>query len=144
LVKVGRKKIKDKKMKGLFWNIRSLGQKGRTQALASRIRENHIDFVGVSEIKKEEYSAGTLRALMGNVKFDWCSLRARGSVGGILVGANSNLFTLTTGDILDYNVSVMLTNKVSGFTFKVITVYGSPYEDRKHVFIDELHIVMAS
>jgi hypothetical protein len=56
LVKVGRKKIKDKKMKGLFWNIRSLGQKGRTQALASRIRENHIDFVGVSEIKKGEYS----------------------------------------------------------------------------------------
>lgn len=51
---------------------------------------------------------------------------------------------MTTGDILDYTVSVMLTNKVSGFTFKMITLYGSPCEDRKQVFIDELHKVMSS
>lgn len=40
-------------------------------------------------------------------------IRARGSVGGILVGANSDLFTMTPGDLLEYTASVMLTNKVS-------------------------------
>lgn len=39
-------------MRALFWNIRGLGQKGRVLALANRIRENHVDFVGVVETKK--------------------------------------------------------------------------------------------
>lgn len=102
-----------------------------------------MDFVGISETKKGDYPTSTLRALFGNVRFDWCSLRARGSAGGILVGANANLFTLTSGDILDYIVSVMLTNKVTGFAFKLITVYDT-HEDDKQAFLDELHQVMAS
>jgi len=39
-------------MKGLFWNIRGLGQNGRVPALANKIRENHANFVGVVETKK--------------------------------------------------------------------------------------------
>jgi hypothetical protein len=33
-------------MIGLFWNIRGLGQIGRILALVSRIRDNHVYFVG--------------------------------------------------------------------------------------------------
>jgi hypothetical protein len=57
-------------MKGLFCNIRGLGLTGRIQALGSRIRENHADFVGISETKKRDYPTNTLRALFGNVRFD--------------------------------------------------------------------------
>ena len=52
-------------MKGLFWNIRGLGQTGRTPALANKIRENHVDFVGIVETKKSEYSTGLLRSITG-------------------------------------------------------------------------------
>ena len=62
----------------------------------------------------------------------------------MLVGSNADLFTMTTGDLLDYTTSVMLTNKMSGFSFKVISVYGSPYEDGKQAFLDELHKVLGS
>lgn len=131
-------------MKGLFWNIRGLGQKGRVPALANKIRENHVDFVGVMETKKSEFSPGMLRSITGNVLFNWCSLRAKRSAGGILIGADANVFTLTPGEILDFSLSVMLTNKVTGFAFKLIVVYGSPYEEGKPAFIDELHKVMGA
>jgi hypothetical protein len=39
-------------MIGLFWNIRGLGKIGRVPALVSRIRDNHVDVVGVIETKK--------------------------------------------------------------------------------------------
>lgn len=129
-------------MKGLFWNIRGLGQIGRVPALAGRIRETHADFVGIVETKKREFTPGFLRSLTGNVQFEWCSLSAKGSAGGILVGANSDLFSFTVKDTLDYSVSVMLTNKVTGFTFKLLVIYGSPYEEGKQLFLDELHKVM--
>lgn len=87
----------------------------RVPALANRIGENKVDFVGIMETKNSEYSRSLLRSLTGNVPFNWCSLRAKGSAGGILVGANANNFTLTAGDILDYSVNVMLSNKITRF-----------------------------
>lgn len=82
-------------MIGLFWNIRGFGQTGRRPALANRIRENHVDFVGILENKKREFTVGFLRSLIGNIPFSWCSRQAIGSAGGILVGANSDMFTLS-------------------------------------------------
>jgi len=75
-----------------------------------------------------------LRSLTGNVKFNWCSLKAKGSARGILIGANDDLFTMSVGELLDFTVSVMLTNKTSSFAFKLVVVYGSPYEEGKQSF----------
>jgi hypothetical protein len=33
-------------------------------------------------------------------------------------------------------------SKVDNFTWRLIVVYGSPYEDTKQEFLDELHNVM--
>lgn len=59
-----------------------------------------------------------------------------------MIAANDDLFTMTVGDLLDFTMSVMLTNKVSGFAFKLVVVYGSRYDDGKQSFVDELHKVM--
>lgn len=71
-------------------------------------------------------------------------MRAKGSAGGILVGANADMLTLIAGDILDYSVRVMLTSKINGFTFKLVVIYGFLYEEGKQSFIDELDKVMGS
>jgi hypothetical protein len=42
-----------------------LSKIGRFPALVSRIRYTHADFVGIMETKKESFSPGYLRALMG-------------------------------------------------------------------------------
>ena len=129
-------------MRGLFWNIRGLNKIGRVPALVSKIRENHVDFVGVMETKKESFTPGFLRALTGNTPFSWCFKPANGSAGGILLGVNSNIFHLTVSDILEFSISAMILDKKSGFSWKLIVVYGSPYEEGKHRFSDELHKVL--
>jgi hypothetical protein len=85
-----------------------------------------------------------LRSLTGNTPFEWCYKPARRTAGGILVGANSDLFVITVGQILDFSVSVMLLDKKTGYSWKLIVVYGSPYEEGKEAFIDELHSLMGN
>lgn len=132
-------------MIGVFLNIRGLGQLGRISALTSRIRDNHVDFVGIMETKKDVFfSDGLLSSLTGNIPFSWCYLKSKGFAGGILVGANANIYTLRRCDILEFCVSVMLTNKSSSFSVKIVVVYGPPYEDGKQHFLDELDTVMLS
>jgi hypothetical protein len=98
-------------MIGIFWNIRGLGTIGRIPALVNRLKVNHVDFVGILETNKEDFSPSLLKSLTGNTPFSWCHQPAKRSVGGILVGVNANLFVVTIGQILDFSVSVMLLDK---------------------------------
>ncbi len=75
-------------MKGLFWNIRGMGQVEKTGHLQDLIKEKNIDFVGIMETIKQDFSAGLLRGLSGNKNMKWEWLPAMGHSGGILVGIN--------------------------------------------------------
>jgi hypothetical protein len=54
-----------------------------------------------------------------------------GTAGGILVGVNADLFVSTLSQILKFTVSIMILDKRSGFNWKLVVVYGSPYEEGK-------------
>lgn len=45
----------------------------------------------------------------------------------------------TICQVLEFSVSAMLLDKTSGFNWKLIVLYGLPYEGGKQAFIDELH-----
>jgi hypothetical protein len=51
---------------------------------------------------------------------------------------------MMNSDVLEVSVSVILTNKNTRFYFKLVVVYGSPYEEGKQSFLDELDLVMNS
>jgi hypothetical protein len=131
-------------MIGFFWNIRGLGLPGRINALVDKIRCNHVDFLGLTETKKEHLSSGLLRSLTGNVPFKWLSLPTVGSAGGILIGVNTEVFSVTESDILKYSASVFMQDIRTSFKWKLVVIYGSPYEEGKQEFIDELHQIMHS
>lgn len=76
------------------------------------------------ETKKSDFSLGYLKSLSFNIPFDWCYLKSKGSAVGILVGCNSDMFSMLIDDILTFTVSVMLTCKKTGFVWKFIAVYG--------------------
>ncbi|KAJ1255929.1 hypothetical protein BS78_K135000 [Paspalum vaginatum] len=80
--------------------------------------------------------------LGGNAPFEWLCLPTKGSAGGILVGA-IEFFNVCIGDVLWYSVSVFLTEKKTGFSWKLVEVYGSPYEKGKQEFLDELDLVLS-
>jgi hypothetical protein len=121
-----------------------LGKLGRVPALISKIRYSHAEFVGIMETKKNPLSTGFLKTLSGNVPFNWHHLEARGSAGGILVGANRDVFNMAVDKVLKFSVSVILTNKSNGFAWKLVVVYGPAYDELRQEFLDELEIVMGS
>ncbi|KAJ1291702.1 hypothetical protein BS78_02G335900 [Paspalum vaginatum] len=82
--------------------------------------------------------------LGGRVPFEWFCLPARGFAGGILVGANLDIYNICLGDVLRYSISVFLTDKRIGFNWKLIVVYGSPYEEGKQDFLEELDLVISN
>lgn len=45
--------------------------------------------------------------------------------------------------MLDYSVSLMVEDKLTSFCWKLIVVYGSPYDSGKVDFINELHSIMS-
>jgi hypothetical protein len=130
-------------MIGLFWNIRSLGKTGRQPALANRVRDNHVDIIGIVETKRESFSPGFLKNLNGNTPYSWFINPAKGSPGGMLIGVSVDLYVATLGQTLDFSISIMLLDRKSGFSWKLVVVYGSPYEEGKQPFLDEIHNIMS-
>jgi exonuclease III len=131
-------------MRGIFWNIRGLNQPGRKLSLEHVIRTNHVDFIGVQETKKEEFSDSFLKNLTGAASFSWIFLPARGTAGGILVGARDDSLIVNNVRMHNFSVSCHLSDKRKGFSLKLVVVYGPSYDDKKVDFIDELHGNMAS
>jgi hypothetical protein len=77
-----------------------------------------------------------------NRDFIWHCLPATGTVGGILVGLNSRKFEVLAWQNLIFAVSVMIKNCDDKFVWRFLSVYGSPYEDGKQEFINELHSLL--
>jgi exonuclease III len=80
--------------------------------------------------------------LTRNIPFHWFSLPAKGTIGGILVGCNKDKFSAYVCDILDFSISIMIKDFKTNFYWKLVVVYGSPYEDGKLDFLNELHATM--
>jgi hypothetical protein len=70
-------------MIGATWNIRSLAKPGRKQAIIDFMSEHKIEFIGFQETKKEIIHPGFLKSISGRFEFNWFSLPAKKTAGGI-------------------------------------------------------------
>jgi hypothetical protein len=68
-------------MRGVFWNIRGLGVKGRKQCIIDLIRTQKLEFIGIQETKSRDFSINYLNALSGGRQFCWNWLPVDGSAG---------------------------------------------------------------
>lgn len=98
-------------MKGLIWNVRGLGRPGRALALTSLIRQHKPDFIGLQETKKPLLHFNQIRAMTGLGYFQWHQISAIGSAGGILVGANADLYIMTVAASFTFSTCVMIQDK---------------------------------
>jgi hypothetical protein len=53
-------------------------------------------------------------------------------------------FRMVGVSLLNSSVSVILQDDKTGCSWRLLVVYGCPYEEGKAEFIDKLHIVLAS
>ena len=127
-------------MIGAFWNIRGLNKSGRLKCISDFIRSNKLDFVGFQETKKEVIADSSLEAV--NRNFNWNYIPARGTAGGVLVGVRKDVLDILNWQYFQYYAVLIVKNSLDKFIWRLIVVYGSPYEDTKVEFINELHLVM--
>jgi exonuclease III len=111
------------------------------QSVIDLMSENKVEFIGIQETKKQEFSNVYLEALGGRKQFRWIWLPSKGSAWGILMGLDSDVFEVIRWDINDYSVSREVINKKEKFRCVIVTVYGAAYEEKKQEFIDELYSI---
>jgi hypothetical protein len=86
-----------------------------------------------------DISDNYLNSLVGNTMFSWISLPAIGSAGGICVSVDTDLFDIISWEAKTFSVPVVVKVKTSGLILRIVTVYGSSYEEKKEAFSFELH-----
>ena len=128
----------------LFWNPRGLNRPDKFIRVHDLIREICPDIICFSKTKKVDFTTMQLQQLDPHDKFCWRWLSANDTAGGIIVGISVDLFDVISWDIHLFSVSALLKCKKDGTIWKLISVYGSAYEEHKLEFINELHNVYAN
>jgi hypothetical protein len=126
-------------MKGAFSNIRGLNKTSRAKIVSDLIKMNSLDFLGIQESKKENFSDGFLNAIDKN--FVWKYVPANGTTWGILMGFKSSAYGIISWQEFQYYGVAKIKNQIDNFIWRVITVCGSPYDETKIEFLTELHRV---
>jgi hypothetical protein len=108
--------------------------------LSDFIKINRLDFVGIQETKRMDFSESTVDNYYS--RMCWKCLSANGSAGGILVGFKSHGFEVVAWQVFEYCTVAIVKNQGDKFTWRLIVVYESPYEETKMDFVGELHRVM--
>jgi exonuclease III len=124
-------------MRGLFWNIRGMGKKGRTRCIQEKIQEE-LNFIGIQETKSVGFNESYLDSLTGSKHFCWKWLPTKKTAGGILMGVNDDIFEMINWEVRNFSVSCVVVNKIDKLKSRICTVYGPPYEEKKQEFLDEL------
>jgi hypothetical protein len=79
-------------MIGLIWNCQGLGIGSKVQFLRELIKDEKVDFIGLQETLRSNFSEFWLNSLAGNKSFAWFSAPPIGRSGGLLVGFNADVF----------------------------------------------------
>jgi hypothetical protein len=116
-------------MIGAFWNIRSLNKTGRLECLKIFIDNNSLDFVGIHETKKDAFHQSFFNCF--GDQFSWNFLPACGTAGGVLVGLRKSKFNILRSDIKQFCISAFISNSRDNFSWRLISVYGSAYDEHK-------------
>jgi hypothetical protein len=119
-----------------------LNKSGRLQCLSDFIAKHKLDFVGIEETKKAEFSSGFLNSAYSSM--DWKYIPAQGTTGGILFGSRSATMSVVRWKEYKYCATVIVKNCHDNFVWRLVIVYGSPCEESKMEFIEELQEMMES
>ena len=125
-------------MRGLIWNCRGVGKKGMATCLSDLISDHSIDFLGLQETLKKDFSPKIIRRFdpFGNFHWEWVPVVGRS--GGILCGIRTNTLEVlgcTKGRyLLQLNIKDFKTKKA----WILFVVYGSAHEEHRDDFLREL------
>ena len=98
-------------MNALFWNVRGTRHDIKRNFIKGIIVDKLLDFVGLLETIKGDYTKNELHNLSGGGNFLWEWIAPRGKSGGILVRINNDNFDLIQVEKGTYFVRTLLFDK---------------------------------
>ena len=122
----------------MFLNSRGLRDLAKYTHIVDSIRDHHLDFVGISETGKRDFSVSQVNRLSGGVDFTWISRPPCGISGCLLLGVRKDTMKVLTSSDGEFHIKLHIRNKVDNFTSSLATVYGAAQDEHKSAFLREL------
>ena len=102
------------------------------------IRDHGLDFVGIQETMKKDFSSKFLRKIDPGECFEWRWTPSVGKSGGILCGTKKDTFDVKNCEVGKYIMKMEVWDKSKKLNYCVLVVYGSAHEEFKEEFLVEL------
>jgi hypothetical protein len=118
-------------MIGLIWNCQGLGKDSKFEFLKELIRDEKVDFIGLQETNKKQFSDSWLASIGISKLFAWFSSPPNGKSGGLLVGFNSDVFYVREHAAGEFMIRTLVLHKEKNFIWNFINVYGAAQNDNK-------------
>lgn len=118
--------------------MRGIGADYKRNFIRDTIYNRKLDFVGIQETIKPDFTKNELHNLCGGRNFTWVWSQARRRSGGILVGINNDNLDVIHSETGIYFVRTHLYDKQKKFDCNLITVYGDAQTDGKVAYLAEL------
>lgn len=100
--------------------------------------EKKLDFIGLQETIKSQYTKNDLHSLCGGRNFIWHWAPPRGRSGGIIFGINGDVMDVIQVEVGEYFDRILVFDKIAKFNWNLITMYGDAQIERKAAFSAEL------
>ena len=121
-------------MIGLLWNCREVSKKGMSSMLKDLLAEYEVDFVGLQETMRKNYSDKFFRKIDYGKKFAWHWVPSNGKSGGILCGISLDRFEVLKFVEGLFTVNAIVHDKKDKRVISLVTVYGPAHEDNRVFF----------
>ena len=121
-------------MKVIFWNSRGLRDLAKFRFLSDITKEKNLDFIALLETCRKNFTDKELNNICGGKQFLWSWIDHKGHSRGILLGINPSIFDIGFISQGDYHIKIRMRNKVDGFQWNLIAVYGAAQAEYKKSF----------
>jgi exonuclease III len=125
-------------MIGASMNCRGVGKKGMSVFLADLLRDQQLDFIGLQETIKKDYSPAFFRRIDPRGEFDWKWINSVGRSGGILGGFRLSRFTICDTSVGKFYIKATLSDLKLSVKWCLVIVYGAAQSCDKEEFLVEL------
>jgi exonuclease III len=125
-------------MKILIWNIRGLGNAGRRKLLVELIAKYYFDCICLQETIKSSIRQRELDRFACNLEMHWFWVPCRGHSGGMLMGVNKDLASVSEEDQGAFYQSLKIKMIADDFEWTLMNVYGPAHDDGKLEFLEEI------
>ncbi|GJZ02093.1 RNA-directed DNA polymerase, eukaryota [Tanacetum coccineum] len=123
-------------------NMKGLGHKTKKGWIKELCAKHRINFVTLQETKMEKMDLFTIKALWGNLSFDYAVSYSVGNSGGILCVWDHNLFVKDHVSSSNYFLAIMGTWTPTSTKLLIISVYAPQELSEKRQLWDFLSITM--